>query len=287
MASTPTPTCSSSSRIPGSEKERRHPCRRLTTSHSRKTGRPHCLSPPLLVLTPQREKVRRAQSPFEEENQDVQPPGFEFTHRSKEGAKDDAPPNERGDFPVADRGCKGGGQESPPSKSPFLVTSIPDDRRGTPCGCPYGVASFPGRAVAPPPGPVGTESLDSGNAVGAADRTIPAQFLAGSCRRPGGGGLLRKTWGTLGGGTFLSPSSPPLPSLGSGGAGVGRIGGGTFSPPEGVGVGKPPLLLFLAGFHRTGAGGGAPTSNVPEPKCIQPGPPGQPKAEPNRFPRHI
>ena len=76
--------------------------------------------PPLLVLTPQREKERRAQSPFEEENQDVQPPSFEFTHLSKEGAKDDAPPNERGDFPVADRGCKGG-QESPPSKSPSCL----------------------------------------------------------------------------------------------------------------------------------------------------------------------
>ena len=53
---------------------------------------------------------------------------------------------------------------------------------------------------------------------------------------------LRKTC-PPGGGTFLSPSSPRLPSLVSGGAGVRRIGGGTFSPPVGVGVGKPPLLF--------------------------------------------
>ncbi len=33
-------------------KERRHPWRRLTTSHSRKTGRPHRLSPPVFFLTP-------------------------------------------------------------------------------------------------------------------------------------------------------------------------------------------------------------------------------------------
>ena len=55
----------------------------------------------------------------------------------------------------------------------------------------------------------------------------------------------------------MPPSSLRLPSLGPGGAGVARIGGGTFSPPVRVGVGKPPLLLFLAGFRRTGAGGGA------------------------------
>ena len=55
----------------------------------------------------------------------------------------------------------------------------------------------------------------------------------------------------------MSPSSLRLLSLGSGGVGVGRIGGGTFSPPVGVGVGKPPLL-FSQGFRRTGAGGGAP-----------------------------
>ena len=75
--------------------ERRHPCRRLTTSHSRKTGGPHRLSPPVFVPTPQRENERRDRSLFEEENQDVQLPSFEITRRSKEGAKNDAPPNER------------------------------------------------------------------------------------------------------------------------------------------------------------------------------------------------
>ena len=73
---------------------------------------------------------------------------------------------------------------------PFLVTSIPDDRRGTPCGCPYGVASFPGRAVAPPPGPVGTESLDSGNAVGAADGPSPPSFWSDHAGGPAVGDFL-------------------------------------------------------------------------------------------------
>ncbi len=60
---------------------------------------------------------------------------------------------------------------------------------------------------------------------------------------PGPVGELLRKLGPPRRGTFLPPSSPRLPSLGSGGAGVGRIGGGTFSPPEGVGVGKPPLLF--------------------------------------------
>ena len=72
-----------------------------------------------------------------------------------------------------------------------------------------------------------------------------------------------KTWDTPGGGTFLSPSSPRLLSLDSGGAGVGRIGGGTFLSPRGRGGRKTPSP-FLAGFRRTGAGGGAPvTASVP------------------------
>ena len=42
---------------------------------------------------PQRENERKDRPPFEEKNQDVQLPSFDFTHRSKEGAKNDAPPN--------------------------------------------------------------------------------------------------------------------------------------------------------------------------------------------------
>ena len=61
----------------------------------------------------------------------------------------------------------------------------------------------------------------------------------------------------------MSPSSPPLPLPGSGGVGVGRIGGGTFSPPEGVGVGKPPLL-FTQDF--TGPG---PVGELLPAKAIQ------------------
>ena len=93
---------------------------------------------------------------------------------------------------------------------------------------PSGVASFPGTRS-------GRDRVvrQTATRTGAAADTIAAQFLAGSCRRPGGGGLLRKH-GAPGGGTFLSPSSPRLLSLGPGGAGVGRIGGG---------VGKPPLLF--------------------------------------------
>ncbi len=73
------------------------------------------------------------------------------------------------------------------------------------------------------------------------------------------GTLLLRKLGPPGGGTFLPPSSPRLLSLGPGGAGVGRIGGGTFSPPRGSGGRKTPTP-FLAGFRRTGAGGGAPDS---------------------------
>ena len=73
-------------------KERRRPRRRLTTSHSRKTERPHRLYPPALVLTPQRKNERKDRPPFEEKTQDVQPPSFDFSQRSKEGDKDVAPP---------------------------------------------------------------------------------------------------------------------------------------------------------------------------------------------------
>ena len=52
---------------------------RLTSSHSKKTGWPHRLSPPVFVLTPQREIERRDRLPFEEKNRDVQPPSFEYT----------------------------------------------------------------------------------------------------------------------------------------------------------------------------------------------------------------
>ena len=71
--------------------ERRRPQHRLTTSHSSKTERPHPLDPPAFVLT-QRENERKDRPPFEEKNQDVQPPSFDFTHRSKEGDRDVAPP---------------------------------------------------------------------------------------------------------------------------------------------------------------------------------------------------
>ena len=43
-------------------------------------------------LLPQRENERKDRPPFEEKNQDVQPPSFDFTQRSKEGAEDDAAP---------------------------------------------------------------------------------------------------------------------------------------------------------------------------------------------------
>ena len=74
-------------------KERRRPRRRLTTSDSRKTERPHRLYPPVFVLTPQRKSERKDRPPFEERNQDVQPPSFDFTQRSKEGDKNVAPPH--------------------------------------------------------------------------------------------------------------------------------------------------------------------------------------------------
>ncbi len=71
----------------------------------------------------------------------------------------------------------------------------------------------------------------------------PPLLLSQDFAGPGPVGELLRKHGAHGGGTFLSPSSLRLLSLGPGRAGVGRIGGGTFSPPVRVGVGKPPLLL--------------------------------------------
>ena len=192
-----------------------------------------------------------------------------------------------------------------------LKLPIPDDRRGTPCGCPAGSHRSPAESplhVAIPgarkdAGP--SRRLESRRSTRPVSRGIMPEEArrwgtseknmgppeGGLSSPPEGVGvgkppLLRKTWG-IGGGTFLSPSSPRLPSLGPGGVGVGRIGGGTFSPPVRVGVGKPPLLRkhgapgggtfqsprgsggrktptpFRAGFRRTGAGGGAPGSSSP------------------------
>ena len=69
---------------------RRHPWRRLTTSHSKKTGRPH-LSPSLSSSPPHGAKESEPDLPSKAKSQDVEPP-TEYTQR-KEGAKNDAPPN--------------------------------------------------------------------------------------------------------------------------------------------------------------------------------------------------
>ena len=166
-------------------KERRHPWRRLTTSHSRKTGRPHRLSPPVFFLTP--------------------PPARKRTEGPISLRLRKTCPTRRGDIlvplfsTVAFAGPRWGRSWA--------------DRRG-----------------------------DFQSPRGSGGRKTPTPS---------------KTWGTLGGGTFLSPSSPQLLSLVSGGAGVRRIGGGTFSPPVGVGVGKPPLL-FTQDFAGPGPVGGVP-----------------------------
>ena len=75
--------------------ERRRPRRRLTTSHSKKTGRPHRLSLPQLVPPHGAKESERTDLPSKAKSQDVEPPSFEYTQRSKEGAKNDAPPNEQ------------------------------------------------------------------------------------------------------------------------------------------------------------------------------------------------
>ena len=62
---------------------------------------------------------------------------------------------------------------------------------------PCGVASF---------GPVGTESRQTATRTGAAADTIAAQFLAGSCRRPGGGGLLSNFTSSVTVGALRVPS---------------------------------------------------------------------------------
>ena len=182
-----------------------------------------------------------------------------------------------GDRNVSSPGKKKGNRKVPPSSS--LKLPIPADRRGTPCGCPAGSHRPPAESpLHPSPGPVVPKQwpADGGTVRGrATTRVAPTSRSTTATRwaplmdnpRPVSRRIMPEAgwWGTSektcppGGGTFLPPSSPRLPSLGPGGAGVARIGGGTFSPPVRVGVGKPPLLLFLAGFRRTGAGGGAPT----------------------------
>ena len=77
------------------QRERRHPWRRLTTSHSKIIGRPRRLSLPQLVLPHGGKEIERTDFPSDAKCRDVEPPTFEYTQRSKEGAKNDAPPNEQ------------------------------------------------------------------------------------------------------------------------------------------------------------------------------------------------
>ncbi len=75
--------------------ERRRPRRRLTTSHSKKPGG-RIVSPSLSSSPPHGAKEsERTDLPSKAKSQDVEPPSFEYTQRSKEGAKNDAPPNEQ------------------------------------------------------------------------------------------------------------------------------------------------------------------------------------------------
>ena len=79
--------------------ERRHPWRRLTTSHSKKLGRPRRLSL-LSSSSPHGESAReRTGLPSNAKGQDIEPPSFEYTQRSKEGAKNDAPSGQDGEPP--------------------------------------------------------------------------------------------------------------------------------------------------------------------------------------------
>ena len=50
------------------------------------------------LLPPQHENERKDRPPFEEKNQDVRPPSFDFPQRSKEGVKKDA--SQAGQFPT-------------------------------------------------------------------------------------------------------------------------------------------------------------------------------------------
>ena len=76
--------------------------RRLTTSHSRIIGRPRRFSLPQLVLPARRERSERTGFPSNAKGRDVEPPSFESTQRSKEGAKNDAPPARSDGIPDAE-----------------------------------------------------------------------------------------------------------------------------------------------------------------------------------------
>ena len=76
--------------------ERRRPRRRLTTSYSKKNRAAASSLPPSARPPPHGAKEsERTDLPSKAKSQDVEPPSFEYTQSSKEGAKNDAPPNEQ------------------------------------------------------------------------------------------------------------------------------------------------------------------------------------------------
>ncbi len=235
---------------------------------------------------------------------------------------DNPRPVSRGIMPEARRGDF----QSPTGRavSSRPVGPIPDDRRGTPCGCLAGSHRSPAesppcrRSTSPRPAPGRTpvpvgaeddaapdaapdadpsrrlesrrstpprfgsaqamaggrwrrsgegdhkgrpyESFDSGSAVGVADGQSPS-FPRDHAGGPAVGDFLEKH-GAPGGGTFLSPSSLRLLSLGPGGDGVGRIGGGTFQSPRGSGGRKTPTPLIQRTDRLRRDGGGAMAYDV-------------------------
>ena len=84
---------------------------------------------------PQRESERRDRPPFEEKNQDGQPSSFECTQRSKEGAKNDAPPNDRrlsgAEFPPLQHPASRDPYQGVTSHSQFVVF-VPPQRDVSP-----------------------------------------------------------------------------------------------------------------------------------------------------------
>ena len=103
------------------------------------------VSPSLSSSSPHGERAReRTGLPSNAKFQDVEPPSFEYTHCSKEGAKNDAPPNEQRPF----RSPIGKGVERRPSGRRLGGGVLPGARagfqaptgRGRPSGRPSGLS---------------------------------------------------------------------------------------------------------------------------------------------------
>ena len=136
--------------------ERRHPWRRLTTSHSKNSGGP-IVSPSLSSSSPHGERAReRTGLPSNAMGQDIETPSFEYTHCTKEGAKNGAPSGqdvEPPSFEYTQRSKEGAKNDAPPNEQRPLGRRLGKASRSGVFHAPTGTGAFPGarrRLLQPP-----------------------------------------------------------------------------------------------------------------------------------------